>query len=104
MVRGMIDFGVEESGLNELAYDVLKILEAFAADGTSLQTLKDAAAEIDALYVHDEDASAHWQDKEQSRKKLTRKVRRLVKGLEIPDWDGFKVRLDTFAVQHYAKP
>ena len=43
------DQAFEESGLNELAYDVLKILEAFAADGTSLQTLKDAAAEIDAF-------------------------------------------------------
>ena len=94
------DQAFEESGLNELAYDVLKknLRSVCGRWDVSLQTPKDATAEIDALYVHDEDASAHWQDKEQSRKKLDSEGAAFGEGFEIPDWDGFKVRLDTFAV------
>ena len=98
------DRAFEESGLSELAYDVLKILERFAADSTEADALHDAAAQIDTLYTTDEDASSYWQDKSQSRKKLLRKVRRLVKDLGLPDWNAFKTHMDEFAVRHYAKP
>ena len=98
------DRAFEESGLSELAYDVLKILERFAADSTAADALHDAAAQIDTLYTTDEDASSYWQDKSQSRKKLLRKVRRLVKDLGLPDWNAFKTHMDEFAVRHYAKP
>ena len=86
------------------AYDVLKILERFASKGTAANTLHDAAKQIDILYTTDEDASSYWQDKPQSRKKLLRKVRRLIKDLGLPDWNAFKTHMDEFAVRHYAKP
>ncbi len=114
------DRAFEESGLNELAYDLFKILERFKGDEEELMfaepqagygedpiaksPLHAAAAEIDALYRTHEEASAYWQDKDQSRKKLRRLVRRIVRPLALSDWKTLAGSIDHFAVRHYAKP
>ncbi|MCK5689976.1 type I restriction endonuclease subunit R, partial [Myxococcota bacterium] len=110
------------SGLSERAYDLFKILELFLegeqpemvgeakvpynAGGQSeaLSPLHEAAEEIDTLYSSHETASAYWQEKPESRKKLTQLVRRIVHPLGIPDWQSLRVTIDDFAVRHYAKP
>jgi type I restriction enzyme R subunit len=129
------DSAFEKSGLNEQAYDVLKILELFRAapeasesgeasvaaegspayqgaptDGASAQpsepklTPQQAAEQIDQLYRTDELASAYWQLKEESRKKLLQKVRRIVKSLNIQDWKAMSSQIDHYAISHYAQP
>ncbi len=112
----------EQSGLNALAYDIFKILERFVDEGSALPAaepravygkpedlpeqnpLQKAAARIDELYRNHEEASAYWQDKPQSRKKLLRLVRRVVYPLGISDWKGLASGIDRFAASHYAKP
>lgn len=118
------DAAFEKSGLNEKSYDVFKILELFlpksASDGVSkaaesrapyvkgaergLGPVEEAAAAIDELYRTDEIASAHWQEKAQSRKKLLQAVRRLVKDLNLSDWKAVASNIDHYAVRHYPKP
>lgn len=119
------DKASQASGLNEKAYNVLKILERFLVDkpkedrvaegesssdnGGASQTsevnpFQEAAKAIDHLYRNDEWASAFWQDKTQARKKLRQKVRRIVHPLGLEDSKEVSQAVDAYAVKHYAKP
>ena len=114
------DRAFQQSGLNERAYDLFKILERFAVDNGTPATaeyghtyaageaahgpLHEAAAAIDELYRTDEVASPYWQDKPESRKVLIRLVRRIVHPLGLTDWTAISSNIDDYAVRHYAQP
>ena len=119
------DKASQASGLNDKAYNVLKILEGFlidkpredrvsedasspdsggASETSQVNPFQEAAKEIDHLYRHDEWASAYWQDKAQARKKLRQKVWSIVHPLDLVDSKEVANAIDAYAVKHYAKP
>ena len=110
------------TGLNERAFGINAILEKFKiksaaitdsepspyqeGDGQSgLTAIQQIALAIDDLYVSDETAPMHWQEKTQLKKGLRGQVRRLVKDLDLEDW-AKKVpqAVEQYAVIHYSKP
>lgn len=119
------DAASKSSGLNEKAFNVLKILEQFqppkspggkvaegngadsdnggASKTSGFNPFQQAAIEIDELYRTDEWASSYWQEKTQARKKLRQKVRRIVHSL-VTDSKEVSNAIDAYAVRHYAKP
>ncbi len=114
------------SGLHPSAFDVHAILETFrpapdpqsqtaepaspthtasGGEGGGLSALEQAALAIDALYVSDETAPPHWQDKAQLKKGLRGQVRRLVKDLGLEGWAGqVPQAVERYAVLHHRKP
>lgn len=117
----------KSSGLNERAYNVLKILEQFrppavaqadrVADGsgggssnggasqTGANPYHLVAQQIDELYCDDSHAPPHWHHKSETRKKLRQRVRRLVMDhLSLEDPSGVSNAVDAYAVQRYARP
>jgi len=101
------DKAFEQSGLNQKAYGILKILEKYSPESEQEpdQTpLQQAAAAIDNLYQSDEEISALWQEKPQSCKKLLQKVRRIVHPLGLTDWKVMATKIDAFTKKTHGKP
>jgi type I restriction enzyme R subunit len=98
------DKAFEDSGLSKTAYDVYKILEQYVPGGEKPLMLADSATKIEEIYRTHSEATAYWQDKPQSRKKLLQEVRRVVHSLGASDWPTLKANIDHFAVRHYGKP
>jgi len=95
-----------DSGLSQRAYGVYKILEAFqaaAAGGGSGDGLKDLAAQIDDVYGSDETAPVGWHLKEQLRKDLRGRVRRIVHPTGLESWKEIPTRVEEFALKSYIK-
>ncbi len=108
------------TSLNQKAYGVLKILEAFLptnqtqANSTpsgsdninpdnQLSSLEQASLAIDKLYSSDETAPPGWHFKEQLRKELRQKVRALVFHLGLENWKDIPSKVDEYAIKHYIK-
>lgn len=98
------DKAFEDSGLTKTAYDVYKILEQYVVPGEKAMLLADSATKIEEIYRSHSEATAYWQDKPQSRKKLLQEVRRVVHPLGASDWPTLKANIDHFAVKNYGKP
>jgi type I restriction enzyme R subunit len=110
----------KQTSLNQKAYGVLKILEAFlpvnqGEDNNSQSDsysgnsdvepnpLEKAAQAIDALYSNDETAPPGWHLKEQLRKELRQKVRALVFNLKLENWKDIPSKVDEYALKHYSR-
>lgn len=115
----------ERSKLNERAYGVFKILEAFRpAGGTAsgggdagiggtsggvqsdLSPLERLAAEADQLYASDESAPPGWHLKEQLRKELRQAVRLKAHQaglIEPKDLKGLSERVEDYALKVYVR-
>ncbi len=109
-----------DSGLCERAYGIYKILEAFKAavaggggngdekkaggeGGHAIDKLKELAAEIHDVYYSDSTAPPGWHMKEQLRKELRGKVRRLVHPSGLENWKAIPTQVEEFAVKKYIK-
>jgi type I restriction enzyme R subunit len=108
----------QQSNLNQKAYGILKILEAFIpenqgqesstqsnSDSTDngLNPLEKAAQAIDELYSSDETAPPGWHLKEQLRKGLRQQIRAKVFKLGLKDWKEIPNKVDEYALKHYIK-
>lgn len=116
------------SGLNQQAYGILKILEAFqpspatpspasgrvkkAIDPThqyktgseaELDPLQHAAQAIDALYSSNDIAPPGWHRKDQLRKELRQQVRAIVFNLGLVNWKEIPSKVDEYALKQYLK-
>ena len=92
------------SGLNERAYGVYKILSAFGVAGEAGEApLKELASRIDEVYGSDETAPVGWHLKEQLRKDLRGMVRRIVHPAGLQDWKAVPTRVEEFALKSYIK-
>jgi len=109
----------KQTSLNQKAYGVLKILEAFLPEnqgqGNSSQSdsssadsdnepnpLEKAAQAIDQLYSSDKTAPPGWHLKEQLRKELRQKIRTLVFNLKLENWKDIPSKVDEYALKHYS--
>ncbi len=105
----------EGTGMNERAYGVYKILEAFRAEvagGTGDGSrdgehegdgLARIAKEIDALYASDEIAPAGWHLKDQLRKELRQQVRRSAHHGGLTDLKTLSENVEDYALKCYVK-
>ncbi|NLX15063.1 MAG: type I restriction endonuclease subunit R [Phycisphaerales bacterium] len=106
----------QDSGMNERAYGIYKILEAFRAalaegeggnggggNGDGEDRLEELAQEIDGVYASDETAPVGWHLKEQLRKDIRGMVRRIVYPSGLENWKDIPVRVEEFALKHYIK-
>jgi type I restriction enzyme R subunit len=108
----------QQSNLNQKAYGILKILEAFLPENqgqesstlsnsdsvdNGLNPLEQAAQAIDELYSSDETAPPGWHLKEQLRKGLRQPVRAKVFKLGLKDWKEIPNKVDEYALKHYIK-
>ncbi len=107
----------EKTGLTPTAHGIYKILEAFKEAKhrdkgdkkeeslgeveSDLSKLQKVAVEIDDIYRSDEHAPRGWHLKEQMKKELRGKVRRIVHPLEIQNWKEIPGRVEEFALKHY---
>jgi type I restriction enzyme R subunit len=91
----------KDSGLDQRAYGVLKLLEAFDKNGG--EALKHLAHDIDALYVSDQTAPKGWQSREQLRKDLRQQVREKAHGAGIVAFKDVPAPVEEYALKHYAK-
>lgn len=91
----------KDSGLDQRAYGVLKLLEVFDKDGR--ETLKQLARDIDALYVSDQTAPSGWQYREQLRKELRQQVREKAHGAGVAGFKDIPMPVEEYALKHYAK-
>ncbi|RUT08466.1 hypothetical protein DSM106972_016340 [Dulcicalothrix desertica PCC 7102] len=85
------------TSLNQKAYGILKILEAFQNED-NIQ-LEATAQAIDALYTSE--APSGWQLKEQLRKQLRQQVRTLVFKLGLSNWKDIPAKVEEYAIKHY---
>ena len=111
------DSAYKDAGLGERAYGVYRILVAFravvargggksgggAAGGGGEDRLKELALRIDEVYSSDETAPVGWHLKEQLRKDLRGKVRRIVHPAGLQDWKEIPTRVEEFALKSYVK-
>jgi type I restriction enzyme R subunit len=108
----------QQSNLNQKAYGILKILEAFLPENQEQESstqsnsdrtdngfnpLEQAAQAIDELYSSDETAPPSWHLKEQLRKGLRQQVRANVFKLGLKDWKEIPNKVDEYALKHYIK-
>lgn len=109
------------SGLSEKAYGLYKILEAFKPEAESSQApatrqgevspddadtlgkLERLAQEIDELYSSDETAPPGWHAKEQQRKELRQRVRRILHPSGLPNWKELHAPIEDYALKTYLK-
>ncbi len=107
----------QQSNLNQKAYGILKILEAFLPENQAqesnsqsnnsdsadneLSPLEQAAKAIDELYSSDDTAPPGWHLKEQLRKGLRQQVRANVFKLGLKDWKEIPSKVDEYALKHY---
>lgn len=106
------------SGLDPKAHDIYVILKSFGEitpklsvakepgneaeagqDEAQMSKLKKLAAEIHLIY---QEASSMWQEKEQLRKELRGKVRRLAKDAGVNGWKkDLPARIEEYALKHF---
>ena len=106
----------QQSNLNQKAYGILKILEAFLPENqeqesstqnnsdsvdNGLNPLEKAAEAIDKLYSSNETAPPGWHLKEQLRKGLRQQVRALVFSFKLENWKEIPSKVDEYALKHY---
>ncbi|MDE3037106.1 MAG: HsdR family type I site-specific deoxyribonuclease [Pseudomonadota bacterium] len=91
----------KDSGLDQRAYGVLKLLGVFDRNGGD--TLKQLARDIDALYISDQTAPKGWQSREQLRKDLRQQVREQAHGAGIAAFKDVPAPVEEYALKHYAK-
>jgi len=104
------------SGLNERGYSIYKILAAFrpagggdggdgggSGGGGGEDGLKALAGQIDQVYASDETAPVGWHLKEQLRKDLRGKVRRIVHPAGLENWKDIPLRVEEYALKSYIK-
>lgn len=91
----------KDSGLDQRAYGILKLLEAF--DQSRGDTLKKLAHDIDVLYVSDQTAPKGWQSREQLRKDLRQQVREQAHEAGIEAFREIPAPVEEYALKHYAK-
>jgi len=107
----------QTSELNEQAYGVYKILAAFrqtltvaeegpgygGGGGSGDDPLMELASQIDVVYASDDTAPVGWHLKEQLRKDLRGKVRRIVHPVGLANWKEIPTRVEEFALKSYIK-
>ena len=110
----------EGSGLTPKAYDILKILEAFRYESDSaalnaepsdpekvqeiLNSLKNAATEIENTYASDVIAPVGWHLREQLRKEIRQIVRRHLKPYKLKGWEkDIPARVEEYALKNFVK-
>jgi type I restriction enzyme R subunit len=114
----------ERTKLSAEAYGVYRILQAFqppkeqataVADSggqtyatqedkdSGLSGLERVAHEIHEVYASDASAPVGWHRKDELKKELRGKVRRIVHPLGFPDWKSIPARVEEFALRHYIK-
>jgi type I restriction enzyme R subunit len=106
----------QQSNLNQKAYGIFKILEAFLPENqgqesstqsnsvpvdNELNPLEKAAQAIDELYSSNETAPPGWHLKEQLRKGLRQQVRALVFSFKLENWKEIPSKVDEYALKHY---
>lgn len=92
----------KDSGLDQRAYGLLKLLETFNKDGT-ITNLEQLAKDMDALYASDQTAPKGWQTREQLRKELRQQVRIKAHEANIVNFKELPVPVEEYALKHYAK-
>jgi type I restriction enzyme R subunit len=91
----------QDSGLNEGAFGISRVLEAFTEnDKTGIDEL---ATRIADVYENDEIAPVRWQEKEGLRKSLRQKVRKMVHGAGYGNHREIVEQIEDFALKHFAK-
>lgn len=107
----------KETSLSPKAYNLFKILERFRPelefkgedtegryDSGAQKTanpLQQAALEIDTLYTS---APRLWQNKTETKKKLKRDVKRIIKALDLEGWQRtIPTEIETYAIREYPK-
>ncbi len=111
----------EKSGLNERAYGVYKILEAFlekketveetrgdygteiSSKHNTINQILQIAEEIDTLYASDQTAPLGWHLKEQLKKELRQEVRKKAHHAGLNDLISVSTRIEDYALKHYVK-
>ena len=110
----------ENSGLNERAYGLYKILETFLEDtieetreeyktkassehDTVLNWVLQLAEEIDTIYQSDQTAPPGWHLKEQLKKELRQDVRKKAHHAGLNDLISISTRVEDYALKHYVK-
>ena len=114
------DNAYKKSGLNKNAYGVYKILEVFKPAGEVREqtgeygqgkqgyadypdNLQKISLEIDKLYTTPETAPVGWHLKEQLKKELRQKIRRIIIPAGFTDWEKIPVEIENYALKHYVK-
>lgn len=114
----------EDSGLDERAYGIYKVLEAFkrglAGDpehssegrlygkedisgGKADTLLVELAKDVDDLYRSDNSAPPNWHLKEQLRKELRQSVRKIAHQAGLGDLRAVSERIEEYALKCYVK-
>lgn len=115
------DKAYRDSGLNEKAYDILKILEAFRyetdseaddsnnekSEGLSkeiINKLKEIAKEVEVVYASNDSAPKGWHQMEQLRKELRGTIRRILKPTSLKGWQkDIPNRVEEYALKNFIK-
>ncbi len=92
----------KSSGLDQRAYGLLKLIEAFVSDGSTAD-LEKLTQEIDALYLSDQTAPKGWQHREQLRKELRQQVRLIAHSAGVEEFKDMPVPVEDYALKHYSK-
>ena len=91
----------KDSGLDQRAFGLLKLLESFNKD--SLSNIQQLTKDIDALYASDQTAPRGWQAREQLRKELRQQVRMKAHEAKVSDFKELPTPVEEYALKHYAK-
>lgn len=117
------DTAYKKSGLTERAYGIYRIIQAieeedqelavaeereggFGISGEALDVLKRLASEIDELYSSSDTAPAGWHLKEQMKKGIRSKIRKMVYDSGITGPSDLKVipkRIEEYALRFYVR-
>jgi type I restriction enzyme R subunit len=115
------DNAYKKSGLNKNAHGVYKILQAFIEESalksqtsteikektvessSHLNKLQKIAKQIDTLYTSTDTAPVGWHLKEQLKKELRQKIRRIIIPAGFKDWKRIPVEIETYALKNYVR-
>ena len=99
----------EASGMSSTAYGIFKIVEAFVSADTDQMSdkikeeIETLAISIEELYQSDQTAPRLWQEKEQLKKSLRQKVRKMLHPLKIKEWKTIPERVEEYALKQLSK-
>ena len=111
----------KKSGLSKKAHGVYKILESFKQEvekqsndkeknkethsesNIDLSKLQEISKEIDELYSSNDTAPSGWHLKEQLRKELRQKIRRIIIPAGFDNWKAIPKEIESYALKHYIK-
>ena len=97
------DTAHKDAGMDEHAYRMYKILEAFAAELGDEKPDEVLAEDLNALYANDETAPILWQDREQLKKSLRQQVRQTLFQHGYGNMKAVAERIEEYALKHHAK-